>query len=923
MEITWEEILGIAKNMPGIVVVYKADKQYKRIYYSDGFPELFGYTPEEFKQFKDADVFARLLEADRQLIGARITACLQENRDVDFTYRVEHKSKGYIWVHAKAHVIGTMDGVPVFLTVMFDVSQETKSRELVLDNTMRSIYVCDAKTRELLYVNAKLYEYAGLTEKDILGKKCYEALCHKNEEERANCPGLQALRSGKALRGWDEKSGTYYEVLAKPIVWGNREAFVVYQADISEEIETLNVYRKHIDSLMKMNPDAVSAFPFNLNKNLCYNSVAAISGLEQLSASGKADETVFSSLPHIVNEEERREFAQKLDLNNLLKSYAEGVYKQVIRYTYMAPDNQQRKLCTTAELFKNPITGDIEGVAYTVDETKEYVDSRIQKVLLEKEYDLIVLMDLEGNTYRVHTNAFGHAHKEVGKVVDSDSFTPEDMEKLHILPKDMPEFLRRCSPERIRKELAHKESYSFTMNGVSYMYPDKIRTRKYTFYYMDEEKRYVICTIEDVTDIMHVDTVTGAYNRSGFLDRVEAIVKYSKEAEEYALLFFNIKGFKVINALFGVESGDNVLRTTIELLKSSKLKPLAVSRFEADHFVALIRRKNLDFEAVEAMGDRSYGLFNGKPFRFYARCGIYLITDKNEAVPLMCDKAKLAKEYIVDDYVKPYSIYDDSMKEEFLEKKELLSDLSHALKNQEFLVYYQPVYDLKTEKLASAEALVRWNHPTRGIIGPGKFIPTFEENGYISELDMFVVKSTGAFLLKREAEGKRNVPIAVNLSRMDFYDEKMMEEIVEVLKASDLPPGIPRVEITESAYSVLAGQRHSRLDELKSLGVSILLDDFGSGYSSFSTLETLDFDIIKLDMGFVQKIGINSKVEYIIETIIEMAHKMGSKVIAEGAETKAQVDFLKAMDCDYVQGYYYAKPLPKEVFGDLLDQEEA
>lgn len=415
------------------------------------------------------------------------------------------------------------------------------------------------------------------------------------------------------------------------------------------------------------------------------------------------------------------------------------------------------------------------------------------------------------------------------------------------------------------------------------------------------------------------DALTGTYSREGFLFGAEKILQGSSYTSEYAVLFFNIKGFKVINELFGVAGGDEVLCETAQLLQNSGLKPLAVGRMSADHFVCLVQTENLSFHEITKLCRRCY-LQDKKEFHFYGRCGVYLVNDDSITVSGMCDRAKLAKNYIKDDYAKPYAVFDKTMRDGFVTGKELTSELQCALDQHEFEVYYQPIYDLKTEKLTQAEALVRWNHPEKGLLPPDEFIPVFEENGYISKLDLFVGESSTSFLQDRISSGQYTVPIAVNLSRMDFYNRNLLDVIFFNMKSTRLPEGYPRIEITETAYSALIETNNSALHKMKEQGVKIILDDFGSGYSSFSSIRQFDFDIIKLDMGFIRQIGLNEKAGLIVKDMIELAHHVGAQVVAEGVETKQQAEFLLKEGCDFVQGYLYAKPMPRQEFEQLLDQ---
>lgn len=260
------------------------------------------------------------------------------------------------------------------------------------------------------------------------------------------------------------------------------------------------------------------------------------------------------------------------------------------------------------------------------------------------------------------------------------------------------------------------------------------------------------------------------------------------------------------------------------------------------------------------------------------------------------------------------------MREDYEQRSIALLHLDDAIQNGEIKVFYQPIYDAWTGKVVLAEALTRWFSCEFGNISPAKFIPILEESGYITKLDSYVYQSVYGFLEKRQREGRRNVDIGVNLSRMDLMDKHIMEKILNDVRTSELPRGSISYELTEPAYAGVFEDGNRFLTQMHAAGAKLLVDDFGSGVSSFSTIRDYDFDILKLDMGFVQKIGLNRKNNNIIISLIELAHRLVLKVIAEGVETKEQADFLKNYGCDYFQGYYFAKPMPQEEFEALLDK---
>lgn len=423
---------------------------------------------------------------------------------------------------------------------------------------------------------------------------------------------------------------------------------------------------------------------------------------------------------------------------------------------------------------------------------------------------------------------------------------------------------------------------------------------------------------EFVTDIENRDFLTGAYNRRGFLKECRRFLNQADQDKKYAIVLFNIRGFKGINEYFGTEGGDEVLLTMYRYFKNSVLQPIVTARTNGDHFFCLVDQDRLDYNALPGLCRTDYAR-ESKTIQIRFRCGIYLITDRTVAVSVMCDYAQIAIQHIFDEYIKSYAVFDASMRIHYLIRSEIQGRLQTALDNREFEVYYQPVYDAHTGEMNSAEALIRWNYPKKGIVSPGVFIPVLEESGQITLVDRFVLDEVCKFYMIRSRQGKKLVPVSINLSWMDFYDTEMMDAIFRCLQDDTLDIH-PRFEVTETAYAAMSAHEADLIGALQKAGAEVLLDDFGSGCSSFSTFSTYDFDIIKLDMGFVQKIGTDDKTKSIIHSIIDMSHHMNVKVIAEGVETESQLDFLCRHDCDYIQGYYFSKPLPRDSFEELLEQ---
>ena len=414
------------------------------------------------------------------------------------------------------------------------------------------------------------------------------------------------------------------------------------------------------------------------------------------------------------------------------------------------------------------------------------------------------------------------------------------------------------------------------------------------------------------------DALTGGYNRSGFIRRTENVLYNAPSPKDYVLMFFDIKNFKATNELFGTDGGDGVLKEFYTRINAI-FQPEVSGRLDADHFICLAKRESIDLDTLPAKLKINVQL-NGRSMKLYGYCGIYNLEEDDVNVSAMIDRAKLAEESILHDHVLPYAFFDDSMRRGYMDRVELLAEYETALQNEEFKVYYQPVVEAATGNLVSAEALVRWIHPQRGMVSPAVFIPALESSGQISRLDWYVAEHVYKTILRSYRENFPMVPVSVNLSWMDFYDDSLMDDLMDLFQGGSLRRGDMCLEITETSYAALESDRAGILEQLRSAGVKILLDDFGSGYSSFGMLKRYDFDVLKLDMTFTRQIEASPKVRTIITGILEMVHHLGIKVVAEGAETREQVDFLQSNDCDYIQGYYFSKPLPEAEFLEYVRQ---
>lgn len=588
---------------------------------------------------------------------------------------------------------------------------------------------------------------------------------------------------------------------------------------------------------------------------------------------------------------------------------------------FYSEEQQPCVLRINVDMACNSFSREIEGVLHFTDVTVAYLIENVPQKIYQKDYENIIIIDAKREKM-IKTDVLSSVISDYLKKEEAYEGYRSYSSHRAVVESERERFKKCVELSTIKEGLRKDKQYFFTIHETDKT--GEVRLKRYSYIYIDERVDIIVGAREDITEFSEKDVLTGGYNRRGFIRITERLLNEVPDRTKYAVLFFNVKNFKAVNELFGVESGDVVLQNIFRTLTHSKLSPVITARVESDHFVCLVENKNLDFEELTSVCDNKF-VKDGKCMNLIIRCGIFYVEEKPMKISGMIDRAKLAKRYITDEYVQPYMVYDHSMQVAYIDKAKLAGELQEGIAKEQFKVYYQPVIDTKTGKIASAEALIRWIHPDKGFISPALFIPALEENGHISELDFYVLKKVWQFINDRCENNKFVVPISVNLSWMDFYDEIMMEKILKEMDRfrENGREHMARFEITETSYAAIRENRSGILESLRIKNAKILLDDFGSGFSSFGMLQDYDFDILKIDMSFIRKIGENPKTKSIVHSIIGMAHEIGIKTVAEGVETEEQVSFLRQSGCDYIQGYYYSKPLPEEEFVEFLEKADA
>ena len=853
--------------------------------------EISGESVKKAYELGASDYFVRPFNAFIVLRRVRNTITLYDNISSDFK-----------------------DAVTMLSTIFYRILKidlEADSYEVIeqgKNDPLRELYQKESISACLKDVAEKGY----IHEEDY---KEYTEFCSLEHLKKIFLDGSQyaSLQYRRVLEG--QYRWVSMEIVRSTKYREDNQQVVMYIRDINDD------YLKLLQIAMGHTLDSVGIVSANISQGSCLSFAGRRDELE--CQSGESIDTYIQRVSEMIPMPESREhFCQVFSQQNMLKLFAEGTAALSMEAVFSYSEEQQPcVLRINVDMACNYFSREIEGVLHFTDITAAYLIENVPQKIYQKDYENIIIIDAKREKM-IKTDVLSSVISDCLKKEEAYEGCRSYSSHRAVVESERERFKKCVELSTIKEGLREDKQYSFTIHETDKT--GEVRLKRYSYIYIDERVDVIVGTREDITEFSEKDVLTGGYNRWGFIRTTERLLNEVPDRTKYAVLFFNVKNFKAVNELFGVESGDVVLQNIFRTLTHSKLSPVITARVESDHFVCLIEKKNLDFEELTSVCDNKF-VKDGKRMNLIIRCGIFYVEEKPMKILGMIDRAKLAKRYITDEYVQPYMVYDHSMQVAYIDKAKLAGELQEGIAKEQFKVYYQPVIDTKTGKIASAEALIRWIHPDKGFISPALFIPALEENGHISELDFYVLKKVWQFINDRCENNKFVVPISVNLSWMDFYDEIMMEKILKEMDCfrENGREHMARFEITETSYAAIRENRSGILESLRIKNAKILLDDFGSGFSSFGMLQDYDFDILKIDMSFIRKIGENPKTKSIVHSIIGMAHEIGIKTVAKGVETEEQVSFLRQSGCDYIQGYYYSKPLPEEEFVEFLEKADA
>lgn len=428
-------------------------------------------------------------------------------------------------------------------------------------------------------------------------------------------------------------------------------------------------------------------------------------------------------------------------------------------------------------------------------------------------------------------------------------------------------------------------------------------------YFVIQDRTEEINNLKQKQYLATHDRLTGLYNKEFFYEQVEYYIKRHPD-EELLMVCTDIKDFKMINDFFGSKMGDAVLKNFAKMIQSKVEEAILFGRLDNDNFGILMAKSDFheNLFAIDTKEAFAGVVEDELSFTMVTYIGVYEIVERNLLVSVMFGRAKMAIATIKGVQHRHVAYYDNTLRENIIHEQELMRDLKQAIEEEQLQMYLHPQMDGEGRMLG-AEALVRWIHPQKGMIPPDDFVPVFERNGLITDVDKHIWELACRQLRKWKEEGKRDLYISVNISPKDFYFLNIYQIFMDLIQKYEIDPKSLKLEITETAVMMDFARQLQLIDKLREAGFAVEMDDFGSGYSSLNMLKDIQVDVLKIDMAFLKKNQDTDRGKKILQMVIGLSKQLGIPVISEGVETVDQLAFLSEMGCDIFQGYYFAKPM--------------
>ena len=910
-----------------------------------------------------AETIAMVHPADRERINrtttpkALLEACRAHSRTLVDQYRVLFGENEQLWLENRVFFLEEGDDMTAFFIIR-DITEQKRVEEeraleeerynIALRNTYTEIYEIDlsADTPHLVYAadtpmipvdhdkNGNIHTIAA-------------TLIHPEDRERF----LTAFIGSNIRKEFSEgrmEVPAEYRRLGSDGKWYWVSAFIVplcghdscrtdkgilLVRDISEQREEEQRRRisEQYDHALRNIYDEL--YELNITQD-SYRIVYHVKGKyvtppEQ----GRLSECIDLVSRNMLFPEDRTRFLEFFNLDALRQNFAAGREYLIGEFRKLWHDQKYHWASITMFPVAQPDGGDEIYLAFIMDigDKKQAEEVAQQNILLERQR-------LDDERYRTIVEQTDTLVFEWNLETDTRYISPEIVarfagnydhrdlmhvwrEDLVIHPDDLPlltAFLKDSRIQRYTEMTARFRKrdgvYIWCKAALTCLHDDKGNPKRYigTLNDVDSATRSVLA----LKYRAEFDLLTDLYNMHTFYSQAAQAVHAYPE-RRYSIVRMDIDRFKVINDLYGLKEGDKLLIAIADLLREKMAGTHSVyGRLGGDVFCLCVDYSRERILAlIKELTDRlaDYPL----PYKVVPSFGICEVDNIDTPINVLCDWANLALKTIKGNYLNSYAFYDGKLRERILEEKKIENQMHDALLQGQFVLYLQPKVHIPTSRIIGSEGLVRWIHPTEGLMPPDRFIPLFEKNGFIIRLDEYIWEQACITLRRWIDHGLTPTPISVNMSRMHIHDPRLREKLLDLMRRYELPPHLLELELTESAFLENESGLFESMKALQAFGFQFSMDDFGSGYSSLNMLKSMPVDFIKIDRGFLNEVVTTERGKTVIRFSISLAREMSIKVIAEGVETEEQAAFLLQAGCAYAQGYFYSRPLPIPQFEAL------
>lgn len=776
------------------------------------------------------------------------------------------------------------------------------------------------------FCNNRLLELLGLTYDEFFTHMSINNLYanHPDDYDRIKEVQKEQMNSLEALRDTiqiKKKNGEYIHVTIfsniNKLADGSYDLYVIYsEATESDQLNHIRQlrYNKFISKYELAISNNTSFIHVNITENKVIENRLYHELLHSITSSSNVNELFKSFIKNIDSVVVKQEFEDAYKLSSFQQDYIDGNFVKEISLPLTLKEYGTVWFVLSTEILVNPKSKDLELFITFIDIDSDIRLGFVIDKLLDKDYEYIGQIDTKTKMLMQINNR--NINTVSRKKIDFDEAMKAYL--LQAIPNDyLEEALVLMNLDNILDELNNLDYFtcSFPTNHNE-LYEDRICEWRYT--YTDSSKSSILIVRSNVSKSIdnEYSTLTGMLSRKGVIQKIREDISY--KSNDYYLLEFDFDNFNYVNEILGYDEGNRFLRhfgADIRKLYNVYGKGTYFAHYEGDHFGILLPKN--DFIKPSDVYQDLKKIVNSydEVYRLPIRMGVYEINDYTIDPEFMCDCSHLALKSAKGRLESFITYYTTDLKDRLLDEKLLSSEMQNALDEEQFIVYFQPQVNHAAEgRLIGAEALVRWKHPERGIISPGRFIPLFEKSKMIYELDKYVWRLVCKTIRSWIDSDLVIVPISINISRLDILQSDFLDVITSIVNEYNIPLDLIHLEVTESAFTDNTKKVTDVVKNLINLGYTIAIDDFGSGYSSLSLLKNLPAHILKLDMRFFEEVSDSNRNECILESIVRMAKMLSMAVIAEGVEEKSVADTLLNAGVNYVQGYYYSKPLSYDDF---------